>query len=46
MMEGICRYFGGSYNKLTKNKKEHIKQGEVKAVLEKSKQDDENIVSG
>lgn len=32
-----------SYNKLTKNKKEHIKQGEVKAVLEKSKQDDENM---
>ena len=31
------------YNKLTKNKKEHIKQGEVKAVLEKSKQDDENM---
>ena len=30
-------------NKLTKNKKEHIKQGEVKAVLEKSKQDDENM---
>ena len=30
-----------SYNKLTKNKKEHIRQGEVKAVLEKSKQDDE-----
>ena len=26
-----------SYNKLTKNKKEHIKQGEVKAVLEKVK---------
>lgn len=32
-----------SYNKLTKNKKEHIKQREVKAVLEKSKQDDENM---
>ena len=42
-MEGICRLFGDSYNKLTKNKKEHIKQGEVKAVLEKSKQDDENM---
>lgn len=30
-----------SYNKLTKNKREHIKRGEIKAVLEKSKRDDE-----